>query len=305
MINPDGVRRGHFRSDNFGVNLNRKYQDPILETQQTVYAIRKLVEQYKERIFFYIDLHAHSQKFSSFIFGNFMEYQKCISNYMTAKLLQLNCVNFEINHCVFTEQNMYSADKKGDSKAGSCRVAFYQSFGIQRIYTLECNYHIGTGINPVPPSGLEEKKVTDPNDVRYSKGAPLFDLAVMHDIGTAVCVSILDLANKNPWTRLKNTEYKDLRGFKGEVAFDLLQRIPYRFDAQLRKYLKNKEGLMSHLEAQEARGLRPMNTNSDIKPWQQRQKRGTRKNSRRGPAVEIFVKEPQSQSEDQENEMIH
>ena len=46
MINPDGVKRGHFRSDNFGVNLNRKYQDPNIETQQTVFAIRKLAEYY-------------------------------------------------------------------------------------------------------------------------------------------------------------------------------------------------------------------------------------------------------------------
>ena len=303
MINPDGVRRGHFRSDQFGVNLNRKYQDPILETQQTVYAIRKLVEYYQDRIFFYIDLHAHSNKKAAFIFGNFMEYSKCIYNYMTAKLMQLNCVNFDINHCVFTEQNMYSGDKKGDSKAGSSRVAFYLNFGIQRIYTLECNYHMSTVVNPVPASGLPESSLTDPKDARYSKGPAIFDLLVFHDIGTAVCVSILDLTDKNPWSRLQATEAKDLRGFKGETAFDLLQRIPYRFDAQLRKYLKNKDGLMRHLEAKEGRVLKPMNTNNEIKPWQSRQKRARK--TKRGPAVEIFVKDPKDQFEEPQNEDAH
>ena len=153
---------------------------------------------------------------------SFMEFSKGINNFMTAKLLQLNCVNFDINHCVFTEQNMYSGDKKGDSKAGSCRVAFHLNFGIQNIYTLECNYHKGTGVNQVPDSGLPESSVTNPKDARYAKGAPNFDLPIMYDIGTAVCVSILDLADKNPWSRLKATEYKTLQGFKGETAFDLL-----------------------------------------------------------------------------------
>ena len=81
---------------------------------------------------------------------------------------------------------------------------------------------MSTVVNPVPASGLPESSLTDPKDARYSKGPAIFDLLLFHDIGTAVCVSILDLTDKNPWSRLQATEAKDLRGFKGETAFDLL-----------------------------------------------------------------------------------
>jgi len=87
IINPDGVYRGHFRSDQWGVNLNRMYLDPTLEAHPTVYGIRKIVEYFKDKIYFYIDCHSHSNKRSTFIFGNCMDYYKCIDNYMFAKLM--------------------------------------------------------------------------------------------------------------------------------------------------------------------------------------------------------------------------
>lgn len=40
MINPDGIARGHFRSDTFGTNLNRMYLTPHPQRHPTIVAIK-------------------------------------------------------------------------------------------------------------------------------------------------------------------------------------------------------------------------------------------------------------------------
>ena len=46
MLNPDGVVRGHYRTDQRGVNLNRVYVDPSLKLHPTIYAARKIILYY-------------------------------------------------------------------------------------------------------------------------------------------------------------------------------------------------------------------------------------------------------------------
>jgi hypothetical protein len=203
IINPDGVARGHFRADLYGVNLNRVYLDPSLERAPTVYGIKALVTHFQERIFFFLDMHAHSNKKGAFFYGNCMDFHKQIDIYLMAKLVQLNCVNFDLAACNFTEENMYQKDKNGDSRDGSSRVAFHIVNGIARCYTLESTYNMGSVINPVPRSGLPEDSVTNPESEIYEEGPPLFDIEILHDIGRAVCIAVLDCADKNEWSRIK------------------------------------------------------------------------------------------------------
>lgn len=40
MLNPDGVSRGYWRFDTFGVNLNRCYKDPTMERHPTIVAAK-------------------------------------------------------------------------------------------------------------------------------------------------------------------------------------------------------------------------------------------------------------------------
>ena len=72
MINPDGVYRGHYRSDTGGFNLNRVYGQPQSEAHPAVFAISRLIEQMSASgdMQFYVDLHAHSNKRGCFLFGN-------------------------------------------------------------------------------------------------------------------------------------------------------------------------------------------------------------------------------------------
>jgi hypothetical protein len=90
MINPDGVYRGHYRSDTYGVNLNRVYANPSQEQAPTIYGIRKVVEMLASRIYLYIDLHAHAGKRGIFLFGNYSEFSKCLETFLFPKLIQLN-----------------------------------------------------------------------------------------------------------------------------------------------------------------------------------------------------------------------
>ncbi|XP_060524611.1 cytosolic carboxypeptidase-like protein 5 [Cylas formicarius] len=46
FLNPDGVARGHYRTDTRGVNLNRIYMNPSIVEHPTIYAARALIRYY-------------------------------------------------------------------------------------------------------------------------------------------------------------------------------------------------------------------------------------------------------------------
>ena len=84
ILNPDGVKRGYYRSDSRGVNLNRIYPGCTIQEHPTIYAVRLLLLDMHRRglLLFYVDLHAHASKRGCFIYGNALESARQVGIYL-------------------------------------------------------------------------------------------------------------------------------------------------------------------------------------------------------------------------------
>ena len=63
----------------------------------------------------------------------------------------MNCLNFDMNECNFSDKIMAIKDRNGQSREGSSRVALAKATGLTYCYTLEFNYHSGRRINTLAP----------------------------------------------------------------------------------------------------------------------------------------------------------
>ena len=87
----------------------------------------------------------------------------------------MNCLNFDITECNFSDKIMSIKDRNGQSREGSSRVALHMATGITYCYTLEFNYHNGKRINVLAPKFVRlngsieaETPITDPNSKIYN-----------------------------------------------------------------------------------------------------------------------------------------
>jgi len=164
ILNPDGVYRGHYRTDCQGINLNRFYLNPSPEDHPSIYAMKNLAlyTNIGNKLQLYLDLHAHASKKGCFLFGNTMDFRMQAEAFLFAKLYSMNSENLDFENCDFSEKNMYAKEKgEAISKEGSARVAIYKATNIPLCFTMECNYNAGRMINvltvPVNMSGFENE----------------------------------------------------------------------------------------------------------------------------------------------------
>jgi hypothetical protein len=183
MLNPDGVARGHYRVDQFGLNLNRCYLAPSYYDQPTIYATKNYLEylHFVERsVHSYLDFHAHASKRNCFVFGNFLpDLDKQVETRLLGLLFSINSAHFDYMDCDFSERSMRAKDPKDiHSKEGSGRVAMHHSTGITLCYTVECFYH-----SSKMPSQYVVKRPDPSISEIYAQGLPYYGRSIYEEVG--------------------------------------------------------------------------------------------------------------------------
>uniref|UniRef100_A0A3Q0RES4 Cytosolic carboxypeptidase-like protein 5 n=1 Tax=Amphilophus citrinellus TaxID=61819 RepID=A0A3Q0RES4_AMPCI len=269
MLNPDGVVRGHYRTDSRGVNLNRQYLNPSPELHPSIYAAKTLllyhhthnrlhktqssthsnthgagdvaVPQVEEQesvppqegsVAYYVDLHGHASKRGCFMYGNSLpDESQQVENMLYPRLIAVNSAHFDFLGCNFSEKNMYARDKRdGQSKEGSGRVAIHKAIGLLHSYTLECNYNTGKTMNTIPPACHDNGRATPPPPPSFP---PKYTPEIFEQVGRAVAISALDMAECNPWPRLVLSEHTCLTNLRAWIL----------------KHVRNTKGLNTHIHA--------------------------------------------------------
>ncbi|NXP67036.1 CBPC5 protein, partial [Chloropsis cyanopogon] len=155
---------------------------------------------------YYVDLHGHASKRGCFMYGNsFSDENDQVENMLFPKLISLNSPHFDFTGCNFSEKNMYARDKRdGQSKEGSGRVAVYKALGIIHSYTLECNYNTGRSVNSIPGACHDNGRASPPPPPAFPSR---YTVELFEQVGRAVAVAALDMAECNPWPRIVLSEH--------------------------------------------------------------------------------------------------
>nr|XP_020459288.1 cytosolic carboxypeptidase-like protein 5 isoform X3 [Monopterus albus] len=179
---------------------------------------------------YYVDLHGHASKRGCFMYGNSLpDESQQVENMLYPRLIAVNSAHFDFLGCNFSEKNMYARDKRdGQSKEGSGRVAIHKSIGLLHSYTLECNYNTGKTMNTIPPACHDNGRATPPPPPSFP---PKYTPEIFEQVGRAVAVSALDMAECNPWPRLVLSEHSCLTNLRAWIL----------------KHVRNTKGLNTHI----------------------------------------------------------
>ncbi|XP_064847868.1 cytosolic carboxypeptidase-like protein 5 isoform X1 [Oncorhynchus masou masou] len=180
---------------------------------------------------YYVDLHGHASKRGCFMYGNSLsDENQQVENMLYPKLIAVNSAHFDFHGCNFSEKNMYARDKRdGQSKEGSGRVAMHKAIGLLHSYTLECNYNTGRTVNTIPPACHDNGRATPPPPPAFP---PKYTPEIFEQVGRAVAIAALDMADCNPWPRLVLSEHSSLTNLR---AWTL-------------KHVRNSKGLNTHAQ---------------------------------------------------------
>ncbi|XP_077008491.1 cytosolic carboxypeptidase-like protein 5 isoform X3 [Tamandua tetradactyla] len=199
---------------------------------------------------YYVDLHGHASKRGCFMYGNsFSDENTQVENMLYPKLISLNSAHFDFQGCNFSEKNMYARDRRdGQSKEGSGRVAIYKASGIIHSYTLECNYNTGRSVNSIPAACHDNGRASPPPPPAFPSR---YTVELFEQVGRAMAIAALDMAECNPWPRIVLSEHSSLTNLR----------------AWMLKHVRNSRGLSSSVNvvASKKRGSRtPPKSNNGL-----------------------------------------
>ncbi|CAI2386922.1 unnamed protein product [Moneuplotes crassus] len=248
-LNPDGIYRGYYRLDTLGQNLNREYLEPDPLVCPTTHSVKSILKQISDtgNLFMYVDFHAHASKKGVFCFGNALKGDDQVENVLFAQLMSLNCLNFDMTECNFSDKIMKKLDKKGQSREGTGRVAIYKDTGCKHCYTLECNFYTGKRLSIIPPKFNKElaqkepeSDASNPTSSLYKKCmCPPYGIEILEDVGVAFAMSILDLIDDNPISRLPLSRFRDIDGVRENVSSTLKKKKAGR-----KRFVRKKKASM-------------------------------------------------------------
>jgi hypothetical protein len=138
MLNPEGVVCGNFRCSLTGADLNRRWDDPDEVLHPQIFylkaLLKKLVSERRE-ILVYCDLHGHSRKMNSFIYGcnkvangGFCSWTKVR---LLPRLIAMKTPLFSYRDCKFRVET---------EKQRTARVVIWKEFEVTNSFTLESSF---------------------------------------------------------------------------------------------------------------------------------------------------------------------
>lgn len=138
MLNPDGVINGNYRCSLAGCDLNRRWKYPSQMLHPTIYHAKKLVKDFAQEreIALYCDLHGHSRRKSTFMYGN--TDPRCPEAYRIFPYLMSKIARPHFSY----DLSRFRVQKNKESTA---RIAMWKELKIPNVFTMEASF-----CGPVP-----------------------------------------------------------------------------------------------------------------------------------------------------------
>lgn len=185
MLNPDGVIYGNYRCSLLGVDLNRRWLQPSKHLHPTIYYAKRLLLTFSEdrEVVMSLDMHGHSMKRNSFIYGCASKSQDIEDKRKSLFVRLIPYLLAERNPLFSFEDCRFRLEK---SKESTQRVVVHKAFEVLNSYTIEASFY-----GPKDPTALGWK------DQGLSEGNSdcHMDKSHLESIGRDVCKVLLTLSN--------------------------------------------------------------------------------------------------------------
>ncbi|KAL0237009.1 hypothetical protein PCE1_000406 [Barthelona sp. PCE] len=158
MLNPDGVFLGNYRSDSYGQDLNRCWNDASETLCPTISAMKKFLLELDNdpglSLRLFVDIHAHSTVFNSFVYGNSTgsrpsEYALMFPRLLSRYALDFSSANSKyVNDANKMGTGRYVMGQELQSNCYTLEVSFFGMREANRIepYTPATYQRLGTSV---------------------------------------------------------------------------------------------------------------------------------------------------------------